>query len=109
MTALASRHCQPVKGAPLAAHELPALLSQVPAWAVVDGALQRQVRIDDWPRLMSFVNAVAWLAQTEDHHPELQIAWGRCTLRWHTHSVGGLSVNDFICAARVDALLPTSA
>jgi len=55
---------------------------------------------------MSFVNAVAWLAQREDHHPDLHLGWGWCNVRWTTHSVGGLSMNDFICAAQVDALQP---
>ena len=106
MTALALRHCRPTSGAPLAAAELPTLMAEVPRWAVVDGVLQRQFPFTDYARMMSFVNAVAWLAQREDHHPDLHIGWGRCTVRWHTHSVGGLSINDFICAAHVDALEP---
>ena len=56
--------------------------------------------------MMGFVNAVAWLVQVEDHHPELHIGWGRCSVHWRTHSVGGLSINDFICAAKLDALQP---
>ena len=83
-----------------------ALQAQLPGWAVVDGALQRQFAFSDYAQMMGFVNAVAWLAQREDHHPELLVNWGRCTVRWHTHSVAGLSINDFICAAQVDALLP---
>lgn len=106
MTALAARHCQPVHGAPLAGAALAALLAEVPAWRVVDGALQREFGFDDYARMMGFANAVAWLAGREDHHPEIHIAWGRCTVRWSTHSVAGLSINDFICAAQVDALLP---
>jgi 4a-hydroxytetrahydrobiopterin dehydratase len=106
MTALALRHCRPTNGAPLTDADLASLLAQVPSWDVVDGALQRQVPFSDYARMISFVNAVAWLAQCEDHHPDLLVRWGRCTVRWHTHSVGGLSMNDFICAARVDALLP---
>lgn len=106
MTALAQRHCQPGKASPLTAAEAATLQTDVPAWAVVDGALQRSFAFSDYGRMISFVNAVAWLAQREDHHPDLQVRWGRCTVRWHTHSVGGLSINDFICAARVDALLP---
>ena len=55
---------------------------------------------------MAFVNAVAWVAHVEDHHPELLVSYGGCRVRFNTHSVGGISVNDFICAAKVDALLP---
>lgn len=106
MTSLARRHCQPVTGAALSGDALPPLLAQVPAWAVVDDALQRRFTFDDFAATMSFVNAVAWLAQREDHHPDLHLGWGWCNVRWTTHSVGGLSMNDFICAAQVDALQP---
>jgi 4a-hydroxytetrahydrobiopterin dehydratase len=54
---------------------------------------------------MAFVNAVAWIAHQQDHHPDMAVSYNRCTVRWSTHSVGGLSLNDFICAARVDQLL----
>ncbi len=54
---------------------------------------------------MAFVNALAWIAHTEDHHPDLQVGYYRCTVRFSTHSVGGISVNDFICAAKADALV----
>jgi 4a-hydroxytetrahydrobiopterin dehydratase len=55
---------------------------------------------------MAFVNAVAWIAHAEDHHPDLAVGYNRCTVRFNTHDVGGISVNDFICAAKVDALQP---
>jgi 4a-hydroxytetrahydrobiopterin dehydratase len=54
---------------------------------------------------MAFVNAVAFMAHREDHHPELQLSYKRCTVRWQTHDVAALSANDFFCAAKVDALL----
>jgi 4a-hydroxytetrahydrobiopterin dehydratase len=103
---LAQQHCQPARGPALAAADLPALLVAVPGWTVVDGALQRPFSFTDYAGTIAFVNAVAALAEREDHHPDLLVSWGRCTVRWHTHSVGGLSLNDFICAARVDALQP---
>jgi 4a-hydroxytetrahydrobiopterin dehydratase len=106
MTALAHRHCRPVTGTALPAAEIAALIAQVPGWQLVDSALQKQFAFSDYARMISFVNAVAWLAQREDHHPDLHVVWGRCIVRWHTHSVGGLSINDFICAAQVDALAP---
>ena len=106
MTTLAHRHCRPATGSALPDAETATLLGQVPGWQVVDGALQKQFAFTDYARMISFVNAVAWLAQREDHHPDLNVVWGRCIVRWHTHSVGGLSINDFICAAQVDALLP---
>jgi 4a-hydroxytetrahydrobiopterin dehydratase len=106
MTALLQQHCRPLSGPPLAPAEWPPLLAQVSGWAVVDGLLQREFRFADYPATIAFVNAVAALAEREDHHPDLLVTWGRCTVRWHTHSVGGLSLNDFICAAHVDALQP---
>jgi 4a-hydroxytetrahydrobiopterin dehydratase len=110
MSDLATRTCQPISGAPLSADQQAALLAQVPGWKVVDGALQRcfemreMPELRDYGRLLAFANAVAWIAMQQDHHPDLQLSWGRCVVRWSTHSVGGLSINDFICAARVDAL-----
>ena len=55
---------------------------------------------------MAFVNAVAWIAHRENHHPDLEVGYKHCQVRYSTHSVGGLSLNDFICAAHIDDLLP---
>lgn len=106
MTTLLENRCRPLKGPPLAESACSDLLRQVPQWAVVDGRLVREFTFADWTAMMAFVQAVGWLAHREDHHPELQVHWGRCRVAWHTHSVGGLSLNDFICAAKVDALAP---
>jgi len=81
-------------------------LDQAPSWALVDGAIQKRFDFADYHRTMAFVNAVAWVAHVEDHHPDLAVSYNRCTVRFNTHSVGGISINDFICAAKVDALLP---
>jgi len=54
---------------------------------------------------MAFVNAIAWMAHQEDHHPDLEVSYNFCRVRYTTHAIGGLSENDFICAAKVDALL----
>ena len=64
------------------------------------------VAVDDFYRTMAFVNAVAWIANTEDHHPDLEVGYATCVVRYSTHSVGGLSRNDFICAAKIDHLGP---
>jgi len=90
----------------MAAAEISAQLSRIAGWALVDGAIQKRYDFADYHRTMAFVNAVAWVAHVEDHHPDLAVSYNRCTVRFSTHSVGGISVNDFICAARVDALLP---
>lgn len=81
-------------------------LARIPGWALLDGALQKSWTFPDYHHTMAFVNAVAWIAHAEDHHPDLAVSYGRCTVRFNTHSVGGISINDFICAAKVDALQP---
>jgi 4a-hydroxytetrahydrobiopterin dehydratase len=72
-------------------------------------ALTRDARFANFHATMAFVNAVAWIAHVEDHHPDLEVGYGHCRVTFSTHSVGGLSENDFICAAKVDALLEASA
>jgi len=89
--------------------ELDAHLAQLPGWGVVDGAIERSFEFADFHRTMAFVNALAWIAHTEDHHPDLQVGYGRCVVRWRTHSAGGITINDLICAAKVAALLPDAA
>lgn len=71
-------------------------------WSAVDGQLQRDFRFADYHQTIAFVNAVAGLANLEDHHPELVVGYNRCMVRFSTHSAGGISDNDFICAAKVD-------
>lgn len=102
--------CQPLNGAPLSPLGQEAMLTQVPGWAidtsVPGGVLWRRFTFPDFHRTMTFVNAVAWIAHQQDHHPDLSVSYNACVVRWSTHSVGGLSLNDFICAARVEALQP---
>ena len=109
MTELADRRCEPCEGgvSPLtraAADEL--LLRLDPAWTLDDAAasLQREFTFRDFYRTMSFVNAVAHVANIEDHHPDLEIGYSRCRVRYSTHAIGGLSENDFICAAKLDQI-----
>ena len=76
-------------------------------WKLVeDGkAIRRELRFPDFWRTMSFVNALAHVANVEDHHPDLEVGYNYCRVRYSTHAIGGLSDNDFICAAKADALL----
>jgi 4a-hydroxytetrahydrobiopterin dehydratase len=107
MPELKNRRCQPLEGQPafddasIARH-----LADAPGWALVDGAIEKTYGFADYHHTMAFVNALAWIAHVEDHHPELRITYNRCVVRFDTHSVGGVSINDFICAAKVDALIP---
>ncbi|KZC22768.1 4a-hydroxytetrahydrobiopterin dehydratase [Rhodanobacter thiooxydans] len=106
---LASRHCQPRKGTEhaLDTAQVAELLQQVPGWQLRhDGkAIVKDFRFADFHHTLGFINAVGFMANQEDHHPDLEAGYGHCQLLWSTHDVGGLSLNDFICAARVDALL----
>jgi 4a-hydroxytetrahydrobiopterin dehydratase len=109
MTDLTEKKCAPCEGgvAPLQADAATALLTQLHAdWRLSDDAksLQRAYKFRDFFRTMSFVNAVAHIANVEDHHPDLQIGYDYCRITYATHSIGGLSENDFICAAKIDRL-----
>ena len=105
--ALASRRCQAVLPA-ASGDDIARMLAMLPGWAVQDGKLTRGFAFKDHYETLAFVNALAWVSHTEDHHPELTVTYNRCVVRYDTHSVnqgkGGLSDNDFICAAKVDAL-----
>lgn len=108
LIALADAHCLPRRGSEhrLAEARVRELLPQVPGWELVeDGrALSRTYTFPDYYRTIAFVNALAFIANREDHHPDLGVHYDRCVVRYSTHDVGGLSENDFICAAKADAL-----
>jgi 4a-hydroxytetrahydrobiopterin dehydratase len=110
MEPLKERRCVPCEGGvrPHDATSAANMLSLLhPDWRLVeDGrAIRRDLRFPDFWRTMSFANALAHVANVEDHHPDLEIGYNYCRIRWSTHAIGGLSDNDFICAAKTDALL----
>jgi 4a-hydroxytetrahydrobiopterin dehydratase len=105
MSDLASLHCKPLEGqAAMQATEITAHLQRLDGWVLAGGAIEKTFAFADYHHTMAFVNAVAWIAHREDHHPDIAFGYNRCALRFNTHSVGGVSVNDFICAAKVDSL-----
>jgi 4a-hydroxytetrahydrobiopterin dehydratase len=107
MNELRQQRCKPLEGQPaMPAAQVEAHLARVRDWALKDGAIEKTWRFANFHETMAFVNALAWIAHAEDHHPDLALGYSRCTVRFNTHSVGGISINDFICAAKVDALLP---
>ncbi len=70
-----------------------------------DGSLEKTYSFSNYYETIAFVNAVAFIANAEDHHPDLALSYGKCTVRFNTHDVQGISVSDFFCASKVDALL----
>ena len=108
--ALRAQHCVPRKGkdAGVDAAAVAAYLKDLPGWAkATDGAaIAKTFKFDDYFHTMAFVNAVASIAHREDHHPDVEVHYNKCVVAYSTHDVGGLSLNDFICAAKVEDLLP---
>ena len=106
---LAQARCAPRRGSEhrLTEASIRELMPHVPEWALVENghALSRTFAFKDYYRTMSFVNALAHIANAENHHPDLSVHYDRCVVRFSTHDVGGLSENDFICAAKADALI----
>jgi 4a-hydroxytetrahydrobiopterin dehydratase len=74
-------------------------------WRLMDGALEKTFNFKNFYETIGFVNAVAFIANAEDHHPDLSVRFSKCTVRFNTHDVNGISVSDFFCASKVDALL----
>jgi len=106
---LSQAHCLPRRGSEhkLSEARVRELLPEVPGWELVeDGhALSKIYSFKNYYQTMAFVNALAYMAHREDHHPDLGVHYNRCVVRFSTHDVGGLSENDFICAAKTEALM----
>lgn len=104
---LAEKQCAACKpGTPaLTKPQIDLLIPQVPGWKIDAGELSRAFDFKDYHHTMAFVNAVAWVAHRQDHHPDMKVGYNRCEVRYSTHSVKGLSENDFICAAKVNGLM----
>lgn len=106
-TDLLGRKCKPCQRGdePLANARIERLLLELDGWAQHGGTITKTFRFADYSQTMAFVNATAWISQREDHHPDLYVGFNTCRVDYSTHVIGGLSENDFICAAKVDALL----
>jgi len=105
---LAEQRCLPQDGGTaLTPYEVKVHLAMLSGWSLATdaAAIEKSFRFADWHETIAFVNALAWIAQREDHHPQLAVGFDACAVRLDTHAVGGLSINDFICAAKFDALV----
>jgi 4a-hydroxytetrahydrobiopterin dehydratase len=106
METLVKKKCKPCEGGvpPYSAQRARELLQQLKGWLLEDGKLVKVYPFANYHHTMAFVNALAWISHREDHHPDLAVGYNRCRVTYWTHAVGGLSENDFICAAKCDAL-----
>ncbi len=107
LSELAAGKCSPRSGP---GHRLDAarsaeLLRLLPGWENAGNEIARTYSFNHYAETLDFVHEVAGIAEREDHHPDIAFGYNRCRVAWSTHSVGGLSMNDFICAAKVEALL----
>ena len=104
---LSEKSCKPCEGgvAPLAAPEIERLLGKLDGWKVIGNEIVKTYSFKNYYETMAFVNAAAWVSHRENHHPDLEVGYKACRVRYSTHAIGGLSENDFICAAKLDSLL----
>jgi 4a-hydroxytetrahydrobiopterin dehydratase len=110
---LTNKHCKPCKGGvdPLTREQADSLIKDLHHdWSIDESGkeISRTCKFKNYYQTMAFVNALAWIAHGEDHHPDIEVGYSRCHVRYSTHAIGGLSENDFICAAKIDALLPAA-
>ena len=102
-----AKRCKPCEGGvdPLKPAEAETLLKQLKGWALAaDGTIQKTYSFRNYHETMAFVNATAWISHREDHHPDITVGYNNCRVAYKTHAIDGLSENDFICAAKIDAL-----
>jgi 4a-hydroxytetrahydrobiopterin dehydratase len=103
---LTEQTCRPIKSGdpPLVRKEAEDLVQQIPSWSLEDKEIKHEFRFKDFREAMEFVNRVAAIANEQDHHPDIAISYNKVRLALSTHKIGGLSLNDFIVAARIDLL-----
>jgi 4a-hydroxytetrahydrobiopterin dehydratase len=103
---LTNKNCKPCEGGvpALTQDEARKLLKELNGWELKDNVIGKNFTFKNYYQVIAFVNAVAWMTHREDHHPDIKVGYNQCHVEYSTHAIGGLSENDFICAAKVDAL-----
>ena len=106
MSELAEKRCKPCEGGtlPYTEAQTKEMLKKLKAWTVDKGMLVKVYPFKNYYETMAFVNALAWISHREDHHPDVEVGYNKARVAYVTHAIGGLSENDFICAAKADAL-----
>lgn len=104
---LSAKTCKPCEGGvpPLEQSEINRLLEELGGWERAGNEISKVYRFGNYYETMAFVNATAWISHHENHHPDLEVGYNQCRVRYSTHAIGGLSENDFICAAKIDRML----
>ena len=103
---LARKKCKPCEGGidPLSPEQVRPMLKGLAGWSQEGKAIAKTYRFKNYFETMAFVNAAAWISHREDHHPDMLVGYNQCRVTYITHAIDGLSENDFICAAKLDAL-----
>ena len=103
---LLRKKCKPCEGGvtPMTETQIGHMLKGLTGWAYVDGMIRKTFKFTNYHETMAFVNASAWISHREDHHPDILVGYGQATVSYMTHAIKGISENDFICAAKIDAL-----
>jgi len=106
---LSAKTCKPCEGGvpSLEQSEIKRLLQELEGWERAGNEISKVYRFRNYYETMAFVNATAWISHHENHHPDLEVSYNHCRVRYSTHAIGGLSENDFICAAKIDRMLFT--
>jgi 4a-hydroxytetrahydrobiopterin dehydratase len=104
---LAQKSCNACEGGvgALNDQQVSSSLKQIPGWERAGKEIAKTFKFKNYYETMAFVNATAWISHREDHHPDMEVGYNACRVRYSTHSVGGLSENDFICAAKIEAMM----
>lgn len=104
---LNSKACKPCESGvpPLEQSEVKHLLQELEGWEQTGSEIAKVYQFKNYYETMAFVNATAWISHQENHHPDLEVGYRQCRVRYTTHAIGGLSENDFICAAKIDRLI----
>ena len=106
-TELSQKHCEPCRGTTPTVDGARCQELLPENWTLDESSrsISRRFEFKNFHRTMAFVNAVAWIAHQEDHHPDMAVGYRYCRVSFSTHAIDGLSLNDFICAAKVDELV----
>ena len=103
---LSQMHCAPGgQATALSETEIAAHLDNLSGWTREGNEIRKTYGFKNYHETMAFVNASAWISHREDHHPDIGLHYNRCVVAFSTHDAGGITLNDFICAAKMDALL----